>query len=666
MNCPVRASLAKLLCLCGVLGCLCFSVTFAQPAGAAPAAAPALHVSSVVPDGKAHKFEARDHQFWLDGQQTMLISGEMHFGRVQPEDWETRIKQAKAMGLNTISFYLFWNMVEKKEGKFDFSGMNDVRRVLQLCQDNGMWCILRPGPYCCAEIEYGGLPYWTLKYPDVKIRVADPQFLAWCQRYINEVYKQVADFQVTKGGPLLMVQLDNEYGITDPQAPGGPQNNNYLIELNKIFRNVGFDVQLFVCNPTHAPEWTDPNYRIPGVMICRNGLSTDKMYQASKEAIGDYPVFVPEVYPAWFLGWGDGVTKEYRDKAQIPAIVNWTAYLLDHGYSFNYYVFFGGTNFGFDNGALFFDSVQTSYDYSAPIDEAGRTTPKYYALRDLLTKRLGRTPPAPPPEPSVIEIPAIKFTEKMPLLATLPAQPTLTAAKPVSMENLDQDYGFVDYRKEFANGLKGTLELKDARDYTLIMVNGKTIGKAFRGYGPDSNKVVINESGPVTLDLLVYNLGRISVVTSDRTQQYAAKGLLGGAALDGQELTGWQMYSLPYVHGPEHFQVAHQDTLPEPTFYHSTFNLEKVGGTFLDLRHWGFGVVWVNGHNLGRFWDRGPVRSLFVPQNWLKQGQNDIVVLELHDAPQTPEITGGTEIIQLPEAKPFPVNLQADPTAKAK
>jgi len=620
-----------------------------------------IPLTKVVPDGKVHKFEARDHQFWIDGQPTMLLSGEMHFGRVQPEDWETRIKQAKAMGLNTISFYLFWNQVEQKEGEFTFTGMTDVKRVLKLCQDNGMWCILRPGPYCCAEIEYGGLPYWTLKYPGVKIRVADPKFLSWCARYIGEVYRQVADFQVTKGGPLLMVQLDNEYGITDPQAEGGPQNNNYLIALNRIFRAAGFDVQLFVCNPTHAPEWTDPEYRIPGVMICRNGLSNDTMYNVSKEAIGDYPVFVPEVYPAWFLGWGDGVTKEYHDKAQIPAIVNWTSYLLDHQYSFNYYVFFGGTNFGFDNGALFFDSVQTSYDYSAPIDEAGRTTPKYKALRDLIGQRLGVTLPAPPPEPSVIEIPAIKFTEKMPLLATLPATPTLTAAKPVSMENLDQDYGFVDYRKTFPNGFEGTLELKDARDYTIVMVNGKTAGRAFMGYGPDSNRIVVSESGPVTLDLLVYNLGRISVVTSDRTQQYAAKGLLGGATLDGLELTGWDMYSLPYASAPSLKPAASPQMGPE--FYHATFTLNTLGGTFLNMSNWSFGVVWVNGHNLGRFWDRGPVRSLFVPQNWLKQGQNDIVVLELHDAPLIPEITGGKELIQPQEAKPFAVKLSADPTA---
>jgi len=645
MNQPHRFSFAKSI----LFGCAMLGLA---------ASASAQSVTSIVPDGKPHKFEARDHQFFIDGQPTMLISGEMHFGRVLPEDWETRIKQAKAMGLNTISFYLFWNQVEPKEGQFNFKGTNDVRRVLKLCQDNGMWAILRPGPYCCAEVEYGGIPYWTLKYPDVKIRVADPKFLEWCRRYMQQVYKQVADLQVSKGGPLLMVQIDNEYGITDPQL--GPKNNDYLVALNKIFKDVGFETQLFVCNPTHAPEWTDPNYRIPGVMICRNGLSTDVMFKQSADAIGDYPVFVPEVYPAWFLGWGDGVTKDYRTKATIPAIVDWTTYLLDHQYSFNYYVFFGGTNFGFYNGSNFFDSVITSYDYSAPIDEVGRTTDKYRALRDLLSKRLNIKPPAPPPDPVTIDLPAIKFTEQEALLSTIPAKPTLVADQPVSMEKLDQDYGFVLYRKKFDDGLKGTLELKQAMDYAIVMVNGKTVGKAFRGYGPDSSKIALNETGPVTLDILVYNLGRISVVTSDRTQYLARKGLLGGASLDGQDLIGWEMYSLPYVSGVDKFKAT-DGPQTGPAFYHATFTVDKVGGTFLDLSNWSFGVVWVNGHNLGRFWDRGPVRSLFVPSQWLKKGKNDITVLELHDAPKTAEITGGKNSIMQEAAVPFAVKLDKAP-----
>jgi beta-galactosidase len=251
--------------------------------------APAQTVTSIVPDGKVHKFEARENKFLIDGQPTMLVAGEMHLGRVQPEDWDIRIKQAKAMGLNAISSYVFWNQCEPQEGKFNFTGLTDVRRVLKLCQDNGMWAILRPGPYCCGEMEYGGIPYWTLKYPDVKVRTNDPKWLEWSRKYLEQVYKQVGDLQVTKGGPLVMVQVENAYGVTQVT------NNEYMVALTKIFKETGFDAQLFVCEPS-TRIWTDPALRIPGVMPSRSGLKDDATAKQSAEAIGDYPVYVPEVY----------------------------------------------------------------------------------------------------------------------------------------------------------------------------------------------------------------------------------------------------------------------------------------------------------------------------------------------------------------------------------
>jgi beta-galactosidase len=609
-------------------------------------------VTGIVPDGKAHRFEARDHQFFIDGQPTMLIAGEMHFGRVQPEDWETRIKQAKAMGLNTVSFYLFWNQVETKEGKFNFAGMTDVRQVLKLCQENGMWAILRPGPYCCAEIEYGGIPWWTLKYPDVKVRTTDPQWLEWCRKYLVQVYKQVGDLQVSKGGSLLMVQIENEYGIT------GPTNNDYMVALTKIFKEAGFDGQLFTCEPG-TRIWSDPGLRVPGLMYGRNGLKDDRGYNQSAAGIGDFPVYAPEVYTAWFSGWGEPIATR---NSTIPQITNWVTYLLDHSYSFCLYVFFGGSNYGFDNGCNEYLPVQTSYDYNAPIDEAGRTTEKYRALRALLIARLKINPPAIPADPPVIEIPAIKMDQKEPLLQTLPRKPALVSEKTVSMEDLNQDYGFVLYRKTFPNGLKGKLELKKAMDYTIVMVNGKTVGKSFVGDGLDSNKIELPETaGPATLDLLVYNLGRISVVVSEQTQDLARKGLIDGASLDGKDLSDWQIYSLPCnnAYNFKASDAAHTG----PTFYRGTFTLDKLGGTFLDMRNWSMGAVWVNGHNLGRFWDRGGLRSLFLPGQWLKQGRNEIIVLELHDAPKVAEVSGGTKIIEEP-AVPFAVRLdRADLTA---
>jgi beta-galactosidase len=617
--------------------------------GGLASAALAQEVTSIVPDGKIHTFTTRDKQFFIDGEPTLLVTGEMHFGRVLPEDWDLRIKQCKAMGLNGISFYLFWNLCEPREGEFVFEGMTDVRRMLELCRENGMWAVLRPGPYCCAEVEYGGIPAWTLKYPDVKIRTADPKFMEWCDRYIKAVYEQVGDLQVTRGGPLLMVQLDNEIGVIEPP------NNDYLNALLPIFTDAGFDVPLFTCNPTAGGEWKDPAFRMPGIMHQRNGLKNDRMYEEAKEALGDYPVFIPEMYTSWFSGWSQPIATK---NGGIDEIVRWTNYNIDRDFSFCYFMIFGGTTYGFYNGCLWHIPVITSYDYNAPIDEAGRTTEKYHKLRETLIERLAIAPPDPPADPAVIEIPGFQLTESAPLLSLVPGEPTRVADKPVAMEMLDQDYGFVLYRKEFPEGIKGTLELKWARDYTIVMVNGRPVARAFVGYGPDSNKVALDESEPVTLDLLVYNLGRISVPTGEATQNLARKGLIGGAWLDGEELTGdWRMFSLPFE-SVDNFKPSDAGHVG-PTFYRGTFEPDEVGGSFLDMRDWGFGAVWVNGHNLGRHWDRGGIRSLFVPEHWLKAGKNEIVVLELHDEPDTPEVSGGTAIIEEPPVA-FPVKIDTE------
>ena len=608
-------------------------------------AAAAQSVTRIVPDGKPHKFEARDQKFFIDGDPTMIVAGEMHFGRVLPEDWETRIRQAKAMGLNTVSFYLFWNMVEPREGEFVFTGMTDVRRVLKLCADNGLWAILRPGPYCCAEVEYGGIPWWTAKYPDVKIRSADPKWLEWSRRYLAKVHEQVADLDVSKGGPLLMVQVENEIGIT------APADNTYMVALTKVFRDVGFGGQLFTCNPSVGGEWRDPAYRMPGVLSARNGLRNDRDLEQTLTAANGMPAFAPEIYTAWFSGWGQPIATRY---AGVEQARTWSTYLLDHNVSYCYYMFFGGTTFGFFNGTNEYLPVQTSYDYSAPVDEAGRTTEKYRMIRQLLTDKLKIAPPPIPAEPAVAALPVIALKEQQALLDTLPAKPTRLSAKPLAMEELDQAYGLVLYRKKFAAGVKGTLELRDAMDYAVVMVNGRTVGKSFRGYGPESARIELNETGPVTLDVLVYNLGRISVVVSERSQNRARKGLIGGAWLSGAELTGWENFSLPM----ENPKVTKTSTaaLTGPALHRGTFTVAEPAGTFLDLRNWGFGAVWVNGHNLGRYWDRGALRSLFVPSHWLKRGENEIVVLELHDSPKTAEIASGTKIIEEP-AVAFAVRL---------
>jgi beta-galactosidase len=608
-----------------------------------------LYAAVPAPDGKSHQFALGEKQFLLDGQPMLIAAGEMHFGRVLPEDWEHRIKQAKAMGLNTLSFYLFWNLCEPREGEFTFTGLTDVRRMLKLCQENGLWVILRPGPYCCAEVEYGGIPWWTVKYPDVKIRSTDPKWLAWSRRYIEQVYKQVGDLQVSKGGPLLMVQIENEFGMVS----GG--NFEHLHALKDIFVQAGFEVPLFTCDPFLTAPPT-PTTHPAGVLRGRNGLRNDRDHESTVKAIGEKsPIIVPELYTAWFSGWGQPIATR---NASIEQVVNWTTYLLDKNVSFCYYMFHGGTTFGFYTGANEYLPLQTSYDYSAPVDEAGRITPKYLALRDLLTARLGVQAPQPPPDPVVATLPVIKLTTSQPLLESVRAKPTSRSERPATMESLEQDYGFVLYRKKFKDGLKGTLELRNVMDYAVVMVNGRTVGKIFRGYGEDNGKLTLNETDPVTLDILVHNLGRISVITSSRSQDRARKGLIGGAWLDGAEITGWENFSLPLAEVKN--VKASITPLTGPTFYRGTFDVKNPAGTYLDLRNWSFGAVWVNGHNLGRYWDRGALRSLFLPAHFLKKGKNEIVVLELHDAPKVAEIASATQIITEKEV-PWPVRLDRNP-----
>lgn len=622
-----------------------------------PLAARAIdRLTPAIPDGKPHQFEARDEKFWMDGKPMQLLAGELHFGRVLPEDWELRLQQARAMGLNTVSFYLFWNLCEPREGQFTFRGDTDVRRMLRLCQKYGLWVVLRPGPYCCAEVEYGGIPWWTVNHPDVKIRTNDPTYVGWSLRYLEAVYRQVSDLQVSRGGPLLMVQLENEYMMV---AKG---DNGYLRTLEKMAREIGFTVPLFTCDPLLLPE-TTPEMRVTGLVRGRNGLKNDKDLAEARQANCAFPVYVPELYTAWFSGWGNAIARRH---ASLEETVSWTRYLLEHDVSFCCYMFFGGTTYGFFNGSNEHLPVQTSYDYSAPIDEAGRVTEKYRALRTLLAEKRGVSLPLPPRDPPVAALPTIALTEASPLLNQLPARPTRVAEKPLSMEQLGQAFGFVLYRKTFPDGLHGTLRLEEARDYTTVLLNGRPVRRAFLGYGRDTSEVTLDEAGPATLDLLVYNLGRISVITSAQSQALARKGLVGGAYLDGRELTGWTMYSLPCDEmrnlslPPLATSNAAADTregpVTPPTLYRGTFTVSSPAGTFLDLRNWNFGAVWVNGHNLGHYWNRGALRSLFLPAHWLKRGKNEIVVLELEGPPQAPTIPTATRLIEEP-AVPFALRL---------
>ncbi len=608
-------------------------------AGVAQAADP-------IPDGKTHRLELRDDQFLLDGQPMRLIAGEIHPGRVPSELWEDRIKKIKALGLNTVSVYIFWNQIEPKENEFVFTGDTDVRRFVKLCQDNGLWVVLRVGTYVCAEWEFGGYPAWMLKHKGMKLRSDDPQFLAFCQDYVTALGKQVADMQVNHGGPILMTQFENEYGKIDA----------YLGKLRDIFVKGGFDGQLMTCDHSGG-VWNNAD-GIPGVLRGYNGIK-----EATAARIGDarkvnhgMPVYTPEFYTGWFDLWGGPMMR-----VSIAKQLSDTQFLLDQkNVSFCYYVVDGGTNFGFTAGSNAGRPMQTTYDYDAPIDELGRITPKYKALRELFQKELNLTNlPSTPADPKVITIPAITLHSTASLVSEAQGADRTVTDDVQSMEDLGQNYGFVLYQKHFDGGLTGALVLPTVRDYAWVMIDKKVVAEGMsqppNRRDPkltESLSTTLNHTGPCDLQILVHNLGRTS---SPFDQAHSRKGLIDDPTLDGKKLTGWETFPLPLDDGTIHQLPngpAAMDDLGGPTFFEATFSLSATGETYLDMSKWHFGVVWVNGHNLGRFWDVGASRSLYLPSVWEKVGENKITVLELGTPPESAEVKGVTTMVETAN-KPF-------------
>jgi beta-galactosidase len=563
-----------------------------------------------------HSFTMGDSSFMLDGKPFQMISGEMHYPRVPREAWRARMKMAKAMGLNTIGTYVFWNLHEPEKGKFDFSGNNDVAEFVKIAMEEGLWVILRPSPYVCAEWEFGGYPYWLQNENGLVVRSTEKKYIAEYRKYINQVGRQLAPLQVNHGGNILMVQIENEYGSYG-------SDKKYLAVNKELFRQAGFDGLLYTCDPAAD---VSKGY-LPGLLPAVNGLDNPAMIKqlVNKNHNGKGPYYVAEWYPAWFDWWG---TKHHA----VPAAL-YTGKLdtlLAAGISVNMYMFHGGTTRGFMNGANFNDTSPyepqvSSYDYDAPLNEAGNPTPKFFAFRSVIQKHLtaGQRLPQVPAAKPAIAIPTITFSETASLFDNLPIPKT--NLKPLTFEALNQDYGFVLYSTTLNGGKAGVLKLKELRDYAIVMVNCKATGVLDRRLKHDSLLVNL-PAGKVTLDILVENMGRINF---GKYLLQNTKGITEGVFFNKMELTGWKMYSLPFKNTAGiKYKVGPAPT-NTPQIKKASFNLENVADTYMDMRKWGKGIVWVNGHNLGKYWSVGPQQTLYVPAEWLKKGTNAVVVLEL-------------------------------------
>ncbi len=563
-----------------------------------------------------HTFALGDEAFLLDGKPFQMISGEMHYPRVPREAWRARIKMAKAMGLNTIGTYVFWNLHEPQKGKFDFTGNNDVAEFVRIAQQEGLWVILRPSPYVCAEWEFGGYPYWLQNEKGLEVRSKEAQYLKEYESYIKEVGKQLAPLQINHGGNILMVQIENEYGSYG-------SDKEYLGINQKLFKEAGFDGLLYTCDP--APDLVAGH--LPGLLPAVNGLDDPAKVKKiiNENHDGKGPYYIAEWYPAWFDWWGTAhhTIPAERYAGRLDSV-------LAAGISINMYMFHGGTTRAFMNGANFKDTSPyepqtSSYDYDAPLDEAGNATPKFMQFRQVIQKHLpaGMQLPDVPAAKPVITIPAIKLTQSVSLLNTLPA--AKENLSPLTFEDLHQDYGFVLYRTILNGSKSGQLKLKELRDYAVIMINGKKVGTLDRRLNQDSLYLKL-PAGKVTLDILVENLGRINF---GKYLLQNKKGITQQVLLNGREVQHWKMYSLPFYDlSTAKFSAAKQNA-QSPVIRKGGFTLDKVGDTYLDMSNWGKGVVWVNGHNLGRYWGIGPQQTLYLPVEWLKKGHNDVEVLEL-------------------------------------
>ena len=558
--------------------------------------------------------------FLLNGKPFVVKAAEVHYPRIPEPYWEQRILSCKALGMNTLCLYVFWNLHEQHPGEFDFSGNKDIAKFCRLAQKHGMYVIVRPGPYVCAEWEMGGLPWWLLKKKDVQLRTLDPYYMERVGIFMNEVGKQLADLQISRGGNIIMVQVENEYGSYGINKP-------YVSAIRDIVKKAGFtDVPLFQC------DWSSnfTNNALDDLLWTVNfgtGANIDEQFKKLKSLRPETPMMCSEFWSGWFDHWGR--KHETRDAATM---VSGIKDMLDRNISFSLYMTHGGTTFGWWGGANnpAYSAMCSSYDYDAPISEAGWTTPKYFQLRDLLKQYLpeGETLPEPPAAYPVISVPAITDWKVAPLFNNLPQPKQSEDIQP--MEMFDQGWGTILYRTTLKEDVKGILHIDEVHDWAQVFANGKLLGRLDRRHGEFTLPLTETLKKGTQLDILVEAMGRVNFDKSIHDRKGITKKVEVVNGDQVQELKGWTVYNLPPFYefvSQKNYQAG--KPVDGPAYYKATFHLGKTGDTFLDMQTWGKGMVWVNGHAMGRFWEIGPQQTLYMPGCWLKEGDNEIIVLDL-------------------------------------
>ncbi|AZN43533.1 glycoside hydrolase family 35 protein [Paenibacillus albus] len=561
-----------------------------------------------------------NQSFLLDGEPFRILAGAIHYFRVVPEYWRDRLWKLREGGFNTVETYVAWNMHEPVEGRFNFEGIADLTRFIEIAGELGLHVIVRPSPYICAEWEFGGLPAWLLADPGMRLRCLHQPFLDKVDAYYDVLLPKLVPLLATNGGPIIAMQIENEYGSYG-------NDKAYLAYLEKSMKVRGIDVLLFTSDG--PGDFYLQGGMMDGVLATVNfGSRSEEAFAKLGEYQQDKPMMCMEFWNGWFDHWGE--QHHTRDSDDAAAVLD---EMLAAGASVNAYMYHGGTNFGFYNGANYGNEQHqptiTSYDYDVAISESGDLTEKFYKYREVISKYMQLKPlnlPEPIKKKAYGSVTMTGYAALFDSLDKLSVPVIRTC--PETMEQLGQDYGFILYSTQVIGPLAATrLNLQDVHDRALVFLNGE-----YKGTIERNNKAhdVLLEipAGGATLDILVENMGRINYGPYLKD----SKGITEGVRLGPQFLYHWTIRSLPL--NPLSELVYQSEpatpTQEQPTFYRGQFQVDELADTFLELQGWTKGVVFVNGFNLGRYWEIGPQGTLYIPAPLLREGSNELIIFELH------------------------------------
>ena len=567
------------------------------------------------------KFEI-GKDFLFNGNKIKILSGAIHYFRIHPSDWYHSLYNLKAMGFNTVETYIPWNMHEQNEGEFNFSGILDLKKFIKTASELDLHVIVRPSPYICSEWEFGGLPAWLLN-KDCRVRSSDSNFIEYVRKYFKILFEVLVPLQITNNGPIIMMQIENEYGSYG-------EDKEYLEEIYLIMKELGVDVPLVTSDgpwlaTLRAGSMADKNILPTGNFGSKGNFNFNSLKDFHKSYNKDWPLMCMEFWDGWFNRWGEPIVTRETDE-----LIDSIREVLNIG-SINLYMFHGGTNFGFMNGCSARGTKDlpqiTSYDYGAPLNEQGNPTEKYYAIKDLIHEMYPDIVQNDPLIKNTMELKNIPLENKVSLFEVIDNISTKVNTKyPLNMESLNQYYGYMLYRTNFQkDSEKENFRIIDGRDRAQVFLNKNHISTQYQeeiGEYVETDLVEDNNQ----LDILMENMGRVNY-GSKLLADTQRKGIRTGVMSDLHFMLDWEQFSIDFD------LVANIDFSLDwnektPSFYKYCFSISSPEDSYIDTSSFGKGIVIVNGNNIGRFWNRGPMETLYIPKEFFKKGYNEIIVFE--------------------------------------